>query len=128
MKRIAVIDDDANMRDLLRIHLSAVGLVVEVYADASTGIRSILHNPPDLLVLDLLLPDLGGLEVLQALKGDPATKGLQVIVLTSRTDIDTFVQAKQLGADAFLTKPIRREELMECILNQLTKRVASSQD
>jgi DNA-binding response OmpR family regulator len=122
MRRIAVIDDDPNMRDLLRIHLSAIGLVVEGFEDAATGIRSILQSPPDLLVLDLLLPDLGGLEVLQALKGDVATKQIPVVVLTSRTDSDTFAQAKQLGADAFLTKPIRREELIDGVLNQLMRR------
>ena len=119
MRRIAVIDDDPNMRDMLRIHLSAIGLAVETFVDASTGIRSILENPPDLLVLDLLLPDLGGLEVLQAVKGDAATKHVRVVVLTSRTDDETFAQAKRLGADAFLTKPIKREELIEGVLNQL---------
>ena len=119
MRRIAVIDDDRNMRDLLRIHLSAIGLAVEVYEDASTGIRAILETPPDLLVLDLMLPDLGGLEVLEALKGDPATKAIPVVALTSRTDEDTYAQARRLGANAFLTKPIRREDLIENVLNLL---------
>ena len=119
MQRIAFIDDDPNMREMLRIHLSAIGFAVETFADAATGIRAILENPPDLLVLDLLLPDLGGLEVLQALKGDEATKDLRVIVLTSRTDDETLAEAKRLGADAFLTKPVRREELIEGVLNQL---------
>jgi DNA-binding response OmpR family regulator len=119
MKRIAVIDDDPNMRDMLRIHLSAIGLEVATFEDAATGIRSILENPPDVLVLDLLLPDLGGLEVLQALKGDAATKHVRVVVLTSRKDEETFAQARRLGADGFLTKPVKREELIEGILKQL---------
>lgn len=119
MPRIAVIDDDPNIRELLRIHLSRIGLTVEVFADAAAGIRSILENHPDLLVLDLMLPDLGGLEVLQALKGDAATKHIPVVVLTSRKDDDTLVQAKGLGVDLFLTKPIRREELIEGVLNKL---------
>lgn len=122
MRRIAVIDDDPNIRELLRIHLSAIGLIVEAFEDASAGIRSILKTPPDLVVLDLLLPDLGGLEVLEALKGDTATKDIPVVVLTSRKDNDTFAQAKQLGANAFLTKPVRREELIDGVLNQLMKR------
>ena len=119
MRRIAVIDDDPNMRDLLRIHLSAIGVVVETYADAATGIRAIIENAPDVLVLDLTLPDLGGLEVLEALRGDTETKHIRVLVLTSRTDEDTHAQARRLGANAFLTKPIRREELVEGVLNLL---------
>ena len=127
MPRIVVIDDDASIRDLLRIHLSGVGLTVEVFEDASAGIRSILENHPDLLMLDLVLPDLSGLEVLQALKDDLATKDMPVVVLTSKTDGDTFLQAKRLGADAILTKPVRREELIACVLTQLAKSGASSE-
>ncbi|MBI4290931.1 MAG: response regulator [Betaproteobacteria bacterium] len=124
MPRIVVIDDDVNMRDLLRIHLSRVGLAVEAFEDASLGIHSILENRPDLVVLDLLLPDLGGLEVLKALKSDLATKDLPVVVLTSRTDEATFTEAKRLGADAFLIKPISRDELTGTVLGQLAKRAA----
>jgi DNA-binding response OmpR family regulator len=119
MPRISVIDDDAYMRDLLRIHLSRAGMTVQVFEDAATGIRSLLETPPDLLVLDLMLPDLGGLEVLQALKADPASQHIPVIVLTSKTDDDTFTEAKRLGANAFLTKPIRREALIDSIWAQL---------
>ena len=119
MRRIAVIDDDSYMRDLLRIHLSAIGLAVEVFEDAAAGIRGILNSPPDLLVLDLMLPDLGGLEVLQALKGDEATKHIPVVVLTSKTDDETYTQARRLGAGTFLTKPVRREDLIEGVLNLL---------
>jgi DNA-binding response OmpR family regulator len=119
MPRIAVIDDDPNMRDLLRIHLSRIGLTVEVFEDAASGIRAILSNPPDLLVLDIMLPDLGGLEVLGALKGDASTKHIPVVVLTSRTDDETHAQARLLGANAFLTKPIKREQLIEGVLNIL---------
>ena len=121
MQRIAVIDDDPNMRDLLRIHLSAVGFVVEGFEDASSGIRGLLKRPPNVLILDLMLPDLGGLEVLQAIRGDVSTKHLKVLVLTSRKDDETYAKAKELGADGYLTKPIRREELIESVLNLLYK-------
>lgn len=116
MPRISVIDDDPNIRELLRIHFSRIGFEVDVFEDAAKGIRSLLENPPDLLVLDLMLPDLGGLEVLQAVKGDPATKHVRVVVLTSRADDNNVAEAKRLGADAYLTKPILREELIESVL------------
>lgn len=59
MPRIAVIEDGINIRDLLRMHLSAIGLAVEVFEDASADIRSVPEGPPDLLVLDLMLRDAG---------------------------------------------------------------------
>lgn len=124
MPRIAVIDDDRNIRDLLRIHLAGAGLGVDVYEDAAAGIRSILANRPDLVVLDLMLPDLGGLEVLNALKGDASTARMPVVVLTSLKDDSIFTEAKRIGADAFLTKPVSRDELIRTVLGQLARSAA----
>lgn len=120
MPRIAVIDDDAFMRDLLRIHLSGVGLTVDTFEDAATGIRAIMENRPDLVVLDIMLPDLGGIELLAALKFDEATKNIPVVMLTSITDDNCFMAAKRLGANAFLNKPVSREDLIGTVLKQLS--------
>ena len=128
MPRVMLIDDDANIRDLLQLHLSRLGMEVEAYEDAASGIRRVMHSCPDLLVLDLLLPDLGGLEVLQALRGEPATKDLPVVLLTSKRDIDTIARARQLGASAFLTKPVRNENLVETVLRELAKRADPSEN
>lgn len=112
MARILIVDDDQGMTDLLKIHLKREGMIIEAAADAAIALRSIIKNPPDLIILDIEMPYMGGLEVLKALKSDPATGKLPVIVLTSRTDEECFSEAKSLGADAFLNKPVSKENLL----------------
>ena len=127
MPRVAVIDDDTFMRDLLRIHLSGVGLAVDVFEDAAAGIRAILANRPDLVLLDIMLSDLGGIEVLAALKYDEATRNIPVVVLTSMSDDSGSSAAQRLGADAFLNKPMSREELVGTVQDLLAKSSAGGE-
>lgn len=126
MLNVAIIEDDPNMREMLRIHLSGIGLALELFEDAAAGIRAILAKKPDLVLLDLVLPDLGGLEVLNALKSDESTRTLPVIVITSMTNDETFAEATRLGVDAFLTKPIQRDVLIKTVLGQIAKRVQTA--
>ena len=102
MAKILVVDDDESMTDLLRMHLRRDGLEIEIAADAAIALRCILAQAPDLIILDIDMPYMGGLEVLKALKSDPASSRKPVIMLTSHTDDETFSEAKKLGADAFL--------------------------
>ena len=124
MPRVIIIDHDPNMRELLRMHLSRAGVAAEVARDAAAGIRLIVARPPDVLVLDLMLPDLGGLEILEAARGDPVTKDLPVVVITSRQDEDTYIEAKRLGANVFLNKPFTSEQLVDAVLGQIAQRKA----
>ncbi|MSQ51909.1 MAG: response regulator [Betaproteobacteria bacterium] len=122
MAKILIVDDDEGMTDLLKIHLKREGMTIETAPDAAVALRSIINNPPDLIVLDIEMPYMGGLEVLRVLKSDPATSRKPVIVLTSRTDDECFSEAKSLGADAFLNKPVTREKL----LGEVSLRLAMS--
>lgn len=106
------------------MHLSNSGMKVDVAEDAAIGIRLLLESPPDLILLDLDLPYMGGLEVLDALKGDGATADIPVLILTSRNDDDCFTQAKRLGAESFLTKPVKRDHLIAEVQSLLEKGVA----
>lgn len=125
MARILIIDDDVMLLDLLQLHLSGRGISVEVAENAAVALRSIIESPPDLIMLDLGLPDLDGMEVLKAIKGDEATRHLPVIVITG-TDTETrYIQAKALGADAFLNKPVERDELINEIFSRLARSVAA---
>ena len=128
MPSIILIDDDASLRDLMRLHLSRKGMAVTACEDAATGIREMLRARPDLLVLDLTLPDLGGLQVLQAVRGDAATKTLPVVLLTARRDIDTISEARRLGANAFLIKPVRLDKLTTTIMDELAKPAAAKRN
>ena len=121
MAKLLIIEDDVTMLDLLRVHLKAVGHAVRTASDAADGIRYILAETPDLILSDIAMPYLDGMELLRALRSDAATRRIPVIFLTGREDDDTLVKARQLGADDFLTKPIQVEDLLSSIDKVLKK-------
>ena len=109
---VLIVEDDAAFRDLLGMHLSAAGYKVLLAEDAVVGGRMLLASRPDLLLLDILMPYLGGLEFLAAMRQDPNVARTPVVCLTSVRDEATYSKAMELGAAAFLTKPVRGEELL----------------
>ena len=125
MAQILIIDDDVMLLDLLQLHLSGRSVDVQVAEDAVIALRSIINNPPDLIVLDLGLPYLNGMEVLRAVKGDPKTSHIPVIVVTGHDNEAEYLRARELGADAFLNKPVTRDDLVNEIFSRLTRHVAS---
>ena len=125
MAKILVVDDDESMTDLLRMHLRRDGLEIEIAADAAIALRCILAQAPDLIILDIDMPYMGGLEVLKALKSDPASSRKPVIMLTSHTDDETFSEAKKLGADAFLNKPVKKEQVLGEVAMCLARSLAA---
>jgi DNA-binding response OmpR family regulator len=123
--RILIIDDDVVLLDLLQLHLSGRSVDVQVAEDAVIALRSIIKCPPDLIVLDLGLPYLSGMEVLKAVKGDPKTSHIPVIVVTGHDNDAEYVRARELGADAFLNKPVTRDALVNEIFSRLSRQIAS---
>ena len=121
MAKILVIEDDVTFLDLVRVHLSGAGHEVVTAEDAAIGLRAIIADRPDLVVLDIFVPYLDGFEMLEALRSDPATREIPVIVLTGHTDDETFSRARQLGAAAFLTKPVEGTRLINAIEQQLAR-------
>lgn len=109
------------MLEMLRVHLKAAGHVVRAASDAAEGIRAILAEPPELILSDISMPYLDGLELLRVLRSDPMTKRIPVIFLTGNHDDDTLLKACQLGVDDFLTKPIQVENLLFSIDKVLKK-------
>ena len=107
-----VIDDDPASRDLLRRHLEAEGVRVVAAAGGEEGLRLARQLRPALVTLDVLMPGLDGWAVLGALKGDPATADIPVVVLTLLDDRDL---GYALGAADYLTKPIERERLLAAV-------------
>ena len=108
--RILVVDDDATLRTTLRIGLGVAGHEVVLAADGRTALEALREDAPDLVVLDLGLPDLDGTDVLDRLRA--ATSRLPVIVLSARTESRDVVGALDLGADDYVTKPFGMEELL----------------
>lgn len=122
MAKILVIEDDVTFLDLVRVHLAGAGHEVIMAEDAVIGLRAVIADQPDLIVLDIFVPFLDGFEMLAALQSDPATRGIPVIVLTGHGDDETFARARQLGAAAFLTKPVEGTRLIAAIEEQLAAR------
>jgi two-component system OmpR family response regulator len=112
MHRVLVVDDDAEIGRLVASYLRQNGFGVRV-AGAEPGMRQILAaEPPDLLVLDLMLPGKDGLTIIKELRADPGTAQLPVLMLSARAeDIDRVV-GLELGADDYLTKPFLPRELL----------------
>jgi two-component system, OmpR family, KDP operon response regulator KdpE len=120
MSRILVIDDEVSIRRLLGIVLEGAGHEVLSAEDASHGLHELALRKPDLLILDLGLPDMDGLEVLKRLR---EWTGLPVLVLSARPDPADKVHALDLGADDYLTKPFDASELlarMRALLRRVT--------
>ena len=109
---VLVIDDDAASRDLLRRHLAAEGVRVILAASGEEGLRLARDLRPAVVTLDVLMPGLDGWAVLAALKGDPATADIPVIMLTMLDDRDL---GYSLGAADYLVKPIDRERLLAAV-------------
>ncbi|MBM3344944.1 MAG: response regulator [Betaproteobacteria bacterium] len=124
MPTVLIVDDDTPLLELLSADLTSGGLKVRIAADAAIAIRAILESPPDLILLDIGLPYLDGMEVLAALKSDPASRDIPVVVLTGHQDENEHVQARNLGAEGFLHKPVARETLINEIFSRLAWKAA----
>jgi CheY-like chemotaxis protein len=111
--RILVVDDDASLRDLLRLHLSAAGYEVEVAADGIVAGYKVLKSPPDLIITDVNMPHMDGFEFVAALKADKSLPPIPVIFLTSLEEGDQ--RGRELGAVGYVTKPIRADRLLALV-------------
>lgn len=123
-RQIVAIDDTKAIRDLLRIALEAHGAKFYGAATALSGLEMVQKIQPDLVVLDLGLPDIDGLTLLPRLKSLPLPRTLPVLVLTVRKDPIFKQTALGLGADGYLTKPFVMEDLIDAICQQFDKNVA----
>jgi len=109
MTRILVVDDEPQILRALRINLAARHYEVTTAADGSSALRAAAHGTPHAVILDLGLPDLDGVDVIQALRGWTTTP---IIVLSGRTDATDKIQALDAGADDYVTKPFAIDELL----------------
>lgn len=126
MAKILVIEDDATFFGLLRVHLSGAGHQVRIAEDAVIGLRSVIAEPPDLVILDMYVPYLDGFELLEALRLDAATRDIPVIVLTGRSDDETYARAQRIGVADYFTKPIQSEQLLASIEKHVRARGAET--
>ncbi len=104
-ERILVVEDEQEIRELLRYNLAKEGYVVHCAASGEAAVRQARRDHPELVVLDLMLPGMDGLEVCRTLKGDPATRAIAIVILTAKGDEPDVVSGLELGADDYVPKP-----------------------
>ncbi|HET7823538.1 MAG TPA: response regulator transcription factor [Ornithinibacter sp.] len=118
VERVLVVDDDETIRRTLRINLRARGYEVEEVASGRDALSTVEDAPPDLVILDLGLPDVDGVEVLRRLR---LTSRVPVVVLSARHQSDDKVEALDEGADDYVTKPFGMDELMARVRSALRR-------
>ena len=112
MTRILVVDDDPTVAEVVAGYLLRAGYTVERAEDGAAALACVAATQPDLLVLDLMLPEVDGLEVCRRLRADRATRSLPIVMLTARGDEQERILGLELGADDYVTKPFSPRELM----------------
>lgn len=110
-----MIDDNAGFRELMRIMLSYEGYSVTVAEDAVEGGKEMLAGQHDLVILDIDMPFLNGFELLSAMRADPNTAGMKVIIVSGTKHVEALIKADNLGVLDYLVKPVTRERLLESI-------------
>jgi DNA-binding response OmpR family regulator len=111
-KLIAIVEDEPDILELVRLSLLQAGFRAEGYADASSFFRSLDRKKPDLIVLDLMLPDADGLDVCKNLRMNERTSAIPIVMLTAKAEETDKVLGLELGADDYITKPFSPKELI----------------
>lgn len=122
--RLLIVDDIADNRMVLIRRFERRGFVVEEASSGEEALTLISQREYDLVLLDVMMPDLDGVEVLRRLRADPKSANLPVIMVTARTASDDVVQALQVGADDYITKPVDFAVALARVNTQLTRRRA----
>ncbi|MBP9901356.1 MAG: response regulator [Verrucomicrobia subdivision 3 bacterium] len=110
--KVLLVEDDVTMPELLAAHLQGANVELGCAATANAALRSLQTTPPDLILLDLGLPDMNGFELLRQIKATPETQAIPVILLTAWNGVTEKVRGFELGATDFLTKPFETAELL----------------
>ena len=119
---ILVVEDEDDIRELLRYNLAKEGYRVTGAASGEEALKAVKAARPDLLVLDLMLPGLDGLEVCRSLKQDPHTRNLPIVMLTAKGEEADIVTGLELGADDYVTKPFSLRVLLARLRAVLRRR------
>ena len=111
MKKVLVVEDNADMRKLLRLELELMGFDPITAVGGKEGIEKVISEKPDLVLLDILMPDMDGRDAARALRGNPETKNIPIVAetaLSSQRDLNSCLRA---GCDDYLVKPFSYNEL-----------------
>lgn len=130
-ERILAVDDEEDILELLKFNLEREGYQVTCVASGEDALRSVRESHPDIVLLDLMLPDIDGLEITKALKNDPGTKSIPILMLTAKGEEADIVTGLELGADDYITKPFSPRILIarvRAVLRRKTEKITDDSD
>lgn len=125
--KILIVEDERDIVDLLRYNLKQENFKVDIVRNGADVLPRAVDNPPDLILLDLMLPEVDGLIVCRLLKNDPRTKKIPIVMLTAKSDEQDRVTGLELGADDYITKPFSPREVVLRI-NAVLRRLNAGND
>jgi DNA-binding response OmpR family regulator len=126
MAHILIVEDEANIARLLEVRLQKVGHTTSWVQDSRQTLTTARELVPDLILLDVMMPGMGGLEIAKQLKHDSVTRRIPVIMLTARTEGLAVIAGLDAGANAYLSKPIHFPDLIQRIAHFLGQDVRGS--
>ena len=121
---VLVVDDEEDLLELVRYNLTKEGYRVSCVATGDEALKVVRRQPPDLIVLDLMLPMIDGLEVCRRLKGDSKTRDIPIIMLTAKTEEADVISGLDRGADDYITKPFSPRVLAARVKSLLRRKEA----
>ena len=124
--RILVADDSQAVRDILQMSLETLGYSVVLAEDGERAMERIQQEHPDLIIVDVMMPKVNGFQICRRVKSDPGTRKTPVILLTARSGQEDVFWGKDCGADEYITKPFRTQELEQAISRLLKQRGAQA--
>lgn len=114
-KRVLLIEDEPNIIEAISFILSRDGWTVHTHSDGETAVERVRSLPPDVIILDVMLPGRSGFDILNELRSDPETDHLPVMMLTARGQTKDRDLAMELGADHFMTKPFSNADVLSLV-------------
>ena len=118
---VLLVDDDPVILKLLQVNFEMEGYAVITANDGAEGLARARAERPDIVLLDIMMPKMDGLEVTRALKSDSATRSIPIILLSAKAQVSDVQQGKDIGADDYLTKPFDPLELLERVGHLLNR-------
>ena len=118
-KTVLVVEDKASLTQMLQFLFLSKGLSVQVAFNGKEALEKARSVLPSLILMDIMMPEMDGLEVLEKLKADQATSNIPVIMLTARKSREDMQRARDLGAVEYITKPFKAVEVVDKVLRQL---------
>jgi len=125
--RLLLVDDEPGLREAVQAYLEDSNFVVEVASNARDGWELLQQHNPDLLISDIMMPQVDGYQFLKQVREDPRYKALPVVFLTAKGMTSDRIQGYTAGCDAYLSKPFDPDELVAIITNLLARRAAAKQ-